>query len=172
MRALLTGVALAALVLTGCSPNGPDENGQATDADVSDDAADERSGPATPDTDPATPGDTDDDGTTDDASADADADAGGDAGDTGRAEPDTVEEVQVSIDDFFFDADAVTIGVGDTMTWTHDGRITHNVTARDGSFVSDNLGAGETFTHTFTEAGEFTYVCTLHGQMVATVTVG
>jgi plastocyanin len=79
--------------------------------------------------------------------------------------------VPVTIGDFFFEPDTLTVAVGDTVTWTHDGDITHNVTARDDSFVSDNLSSGETFTHTFAEAGSFEYRCTLHTQMIASVEV-
>lgn len=84
---------------------------------------------------------------------------------------DAAGEVTVSIGDFFFDPDELSVAVGDTVTWTHDGDITHNVTARDGSFASDNLASGETFAHTFAAAGSFEYRCTLHGQMIATIEV-
>lgn len=87
------------------------------------------------------------------------------------AAEDAPREVAVSIGDLFFEPDEVSVEVGDTVTWTHDGDLTHNVTSRDGSFASDNLASGETFTHTFTEAGDFAYRCTLHGQMIATLDV-
>ncbi len=87
------------------------------------------------------------------------------------AAEDAPSEVTVSIGDYFFEPDEVSVEVGDTVTWTHDGDITHNVTSRDGSFTSDNLVSGETFTHTFAEAGSFSYRCTLHGQMIATLDV-
>jgi plastocyanin len=89
----------------------------------------------------------------------------------GSDEPATAGETTVSIGDFFFEPEVTSVGVGDTVTWTHDGDLTHNVTSSDGSFASDNLGSGDTFDHTFETAGTFEYRCTLHGQMVATVEV-
>ena len=47
----------------------------------------------------------------------------------------------------------------------------HTVTANDGSFDSGNMNPGGTFTHTFTEAGSFAYICTYHHWMHGTVTV-
>lgn len=90
---------------------------------------------------------------------------------TGDDVSDDAGDIDVAIGDFFFDPEMTSVAVGDTVTWTHEGDITHNVTARDGSFASDNLRVGETFTHTFDTAGSFEYRCTLHGQMVATVEV-
>ncbi len=109
----------------------------------------------------------------DDVAPDA-ADAGPTASDTADPEPtpgDAANAVTVSIGDYFFEPDEVSLAVGDTVTWSHDGDLTHNVTATDGSFASDNLATGQTFTHTFAEAGSFEYRCTLHGQMIATLDV-
>jgi plastocyanin len=100
-----------------------------------------------------------DDATSDDAAATDDPDE------------EAATEATVTIGDFFFEADTLAVQTGDTVTWTHDGDITHNVTARDGSFVSENLASGETFTHTFTQADSFEYRCTLHNQMVASIEV-
>jgi plastocyanin len=99
-------------------------------------------------------------------SATSDEDAATDDPDEDAASASTV-----TIGDFFFEPNMLAVQVGDTVTWTHQGDITHNVTARDGSFVSENIASGETFTHTFAEAGSFEYRCTLHGQMLASIDV-
>jgi plastocyanin len=96
--------------------------------------------------------------------------------DVAQAEDDAAEDpaggdASVSIRDFRFDPETVSVTVGDTVTWTHEGDITHNVTAQDGSFASGDLVSGETFAHTFETAGAVGYVCTLHRQMIATVEV-
>jgi plastocyanin len=78
----------------------------------------------------------------------------------------------VTIVGFSFDPDTITVEVGDTVVWTNEDSARHNVTADDDSFVSDNLAEGETFRHTFEEAGTFDYVCTLHSGMTASVEVG
>jgi LPXTG-motif cell wall-anchored protein len=84
---------------------------------------------------------------------------------------------------FTFNPSAVTIHVGDTVTWQHDSSSTmHSVTADDGSFDSSPncpptcLGANSSFSHTFNTAGTFRYYCKIHGGpggagMSGTVTV-
>jgi plastocyanin len=48
----------------------------------------------------------------------------------------------------------------------------HTVTVGDGSFDSGALGEGEAFSQTFDTAGTFTYACSFHPAMTATITVG
>ena len=73
-----------------------------------------------------------------------------------------------------FEPATVTVSVGDTVEWTWEGF--HNVVADDGTFNSGEATDGGTFSHTFTEAGEFPYYCSVHGSaggngMAATVVV-
>ncbi len=77
----------------------------------------------------------------------------------------------VSIADFSFKAPAITVSVGTTVTWTNNDSTSHTVTADDGSFKSDPLGAGATFSQTFATAGTFAYHCTIHPTMTGSVTV-
>jgi len=85
--------------------------------------------------------------------------------------PSTSEQTAVTIKDFEFTPSAITIKVGDTVTWTNNGPSIHTVTADDGSFDSGDLSGGKTFSHTFQTAGTFAYHCSLHPFMKATVTV-
>ena len=88
----------------------------------------------------------------------------------------------VSIGDNFYNPSTVSIGVGESVTWTNDGSAPHTVTANDGSFDSSPncpssfdacMQPGETYTHTFDAAGTFGYFCKVHGQsMSGTVVVG
>jgi plastocyanin len=74
------------------------------------------------------------------------------------------------------------VSVGATVTWTNDDSQPHTVTSGvngqpDGRFDSSPnfnplLAPGQTFEHTFTEAGEYPYLCLLHPNMVGTVQVG
>ena len=82
-----------------------------------------------------------------------------------------VGDAQVNVVDFAFEPSSVTIPAGATVTWTNTGSRPHTVTADDGSFDSGNLAPGESFTHTFTEAGSISYHCNYHPNMVATVVV-
>ena len=76
----------------------------------------------------------------------------------------------VEIGDGFFGPSSLTVTVGDTVTWTNGDDSPHTVTA-DGAFDSGNIEPGQSFSHTFTEPGTFTYVCQYHDEMVATITV-
>jgi plastocyanin len=77
----------------------------------------------------------------------------------------------IEIGDGFFSPASLTVAVGDTVTWTNADDSPHTVTASGGAFDSGNLDAGQSFSHTFDEAGSFTYVCLYHDEMVATITV-
>jgi plastocyanin len=67
---------------------------------------------------------------------------------------------------------AMTVKVGQTITWTNQDSVDHNVTATAGaSFRSSNFGHGGTYKYTATKPGKIAYVCTLHPGMAATLTV-
>jgi len=78
---------------------------------------------------------------------------------------------QVTIKDFKFAPDSLTVSAGTTVTWTNQDSTQHTVTADDGSFDSGPLAQGGTFTHTFETAGTFSYHCNIHPNMKATITV-
>lgn len=76
----------------------------------------------------------------------------------------------------------ITVEVGDTVRWVWTGDNPHSVSAVTGGFNSHPGcsvatsgpcgGRGETFSHTFHRAGEFSYTCRFHlGSMVGTVVV-
>src|ERR1700756_5235990 len=78
---------------------------------------------------------------------------------------------QVTIDNFAFAPATLTVKVGSTVTWTNKDEEPHTVAASDGSFHSPGMGTGATFTHTFSTAGAFDYVCSIHPMMRGTVVV-
>jgi LPXTG-motif cell wall-anchored protein len=77
----------------------------------------------------------------------------------------------VTISDFKFAPSGVTVNVGDTVTWTNAGPTAHSATANDGSFDTGILDKGGSGSHTFSQAGTFSYICTPHPFMKGTVTV-
>lgn len=77
----------------------------------------------------------------------------------------------VSIDNFAFAPANLTVPVGSTVTWTNKDEEPHTVVANDGSFHSPGMGSQATFSYTFTKAGTFDYVCSIHPYMHATVVV-
>ena len=80
--------------------------------------------------------------------------------------------VAIKMQNIAFDPKAVTVKVGQKVTWTNDDSVDHNVTSQSGeSIKSDNFGKGGTFSFTPTKAGTIKYVCTIHPGMTATLTV-
>ncbi len=77
----------------------------------------------------------------------------------------------VAIADFSFAPATITINQGDTVTWTNNGPTPHSATADNGSFDTGIFPAGQSRTHTFNEAGSFSYFCTPHPNMRGTVVV-
>jgi LPXTG-motif cell wall-anchored protein len=81
----------------------------------------------------------------------------------------------VSIQDFFFDPDQLTVAPGTTVMWVNEGQAPHTVTSTDGKELdSATLQPGDTYTFTFDEgdAGEtYAYQCTIHPDMTASITV-
>ena len=70
-----------------------------------------------------------------------------------------------------FSINVLTVPVGTTVTWTNQDTTMHTVTAVDGSFDSGYYGEGESWSFTFTEAGEYEYYCIPHPWMRAKVIV-
>jgi plastocyanin len=93
-----------------------------------------------------------------------DDDDGGGGGGGGGAE--------VTMEGIAFNPATITIKTGDRVTWTNKDSVGHDVTGDD--FESGDpggIGNGDTFEHTFDEAGTFKYVCTVHPGMEGTVKV-
>ncbi len=61
-----------------------------------------------------------------------------------------------------FAPETVVVDVGDTVTWVNNGLGGHNARSTDGTFRSPNLTAGASFSHTFTAAGTYDYLCSIH----------
>ena len=85
------------------------------------------------------------------------------------------DEMTVSIQDFFFDPDQLSVAPGTTVTWVNEGQAPHTVTSTDGKELdSATLQPGDTYSFTFKEddAGEsYAYQCTIHPEMTASVMV-
>jgi LPXTG-motif cell wall-anchored protein len=77
----------------------------------------------------------------------------------------------VTIADFSFSPPSLTINQGDTVTWVNNGPTAHSATANNGSFNTGILKAGQSGSHTFSQAGTFSYFCQPHPFMKATIVV-
>jgi plastocyanin len=80
---------------------------------------------------------------------------------------------QVTISGFSFSA--LSVPVGTTVTWKNADSATHTATADSVSafqFDTGDIAAGATSRGvTFSQAGSFSYHCTYHSSMKATITV-
>ena len=81
------------------------------------------------------------------------------------------EEGAVQIADFAFAPPSITVAAGSTVIWTNGDSAGHTVTADDGSFTSETIANGTTFSQAFPDAGTFAYHCAIHPAMTATVVV-
>jgi plastocyanin len=70
-----------------------------------------------------------------------------------------------------FTQDRIEIAVGTTVRWTNNDQLQHTVTANDGSWDSALINPGGSWTHTFTQPGEFAFHCTPHPFMKGVVVV-
>ncbi len=77
----------------------------------------------------------------------------------------------VTIKNFAFGPATVNVSVGDTVTWTNQDGAPHTATANDGSFDTGQLTKGKSGSHTFSKAGTFAYICSVHPNMKGTVVV-
>jgi plastocyanin len=87
-------------------------------------------------------------------------------------EPPSGGGTTVSILNFAYAPPALTVASGTTVTWTNGDDVSHTATADDGnSFDSNLLGKAQAFQLTAPAPGTYTYHCTVHPFMKATLTV-
>jgi amicyanin len=77
----------------------------------------------------------------------------------------------VAISDFKFNPATLTVPVGATVTWTNQDEEPHTIAAKDGSFHSPGMDTHATYSFTFTTAGSYDYICSIHPFMTGTVVV-
>ena len=87
----------------------------------------------------------------------------------GSSPPSAPSTASVAILDRSFSPAAVTIAPGGTVSWANQSDRDHTVTGT--GFDSGIIDGGGRFSHTFPSAGTFSYVCELHSEMRASVTV-
>lgn len=82
------------------------------------------------------------------------------------------QSVTVPIRSFKFTPPDLTVNTGDTVKWVNEDQAPHNVTSKSGpaQFASDTLKKNQSYSYTFAAPGSYSYLCTIHPDMVATVT--
>jgi amicyanin len=78
----------------------------------------------------------------------------------------------VTIDNYAFSPASIKVTVGTTVTWTNQDPVDHTVTVDNGNGpMSMLISRGQSFSYTFGKAGTYSYHCTPHPYMKATVLV-
>jgi plastocyanin len=77
----------------------------------------------------------------------------------------------IQIKGFAFSPKELTVKVGTKVTWTNMDSAGHDVKAVDGSWGSDTLNNGQSFSKVFDKEGSYAYVCTFHAGMTGTIIV-
>jgi plastocyanin len=80
------------------------------------------------------------------------------------------EDTSVTIDNFTFAPAELTVKVGTTVTWTNHDDIPHTIVSA-GKFRSKTLDTDNSFSFTFTAAGDYKYFCSLHPHMTGMIKV-
>jgi len=80
------------------------------------------------------------------------------------------QDINVTIDNFTFTPPELNVKVGDTVTWTNHDDIPHTVVSA-GKFRSKTMDTDNSFSFTFTSAGDYKYFCSLHPHMTGMIKV-
>ena len=87
------------------------------------------------------------------------------------ASADKVTPKTVAIDGTTYQPSTLTVKVGESVTWQNKDPFPHTVTSKDAGFDSQSIAAGKSWHYKATRRGEFSYTCTLHPTMKATLRV-
>jgi plastocyanin len=78
----------------------------------------------------------------------------------------------VSIDNFTFTPQTLTVKAGTTVTWTNRDDIPHTVASASNAFnKSGALDTDDSYSFTFTTPGTYQYFCYIHPRMVGSIVV-
>jgi plastocyanin len=78
----------------------------------------------------------------------------------------------VSIDNFTFTPQKLTVKAGTTVTWINKDDIPHGIASSDNAFAkSKALDTDNSYSFTFTTPGTYAYFCYVHPHMTGTIVV-
>ena len=91
----------------------------------------------------------------------------------GTAAPAHAASHAVVIRQYAYSPPSLSVQQGDTVTWTNEDTVAHDVMVTSGpaSFHSPMLAKGQSWSFTFATAGSYGYVCSVHPDMTATISV-
>ena len=81
--------------------------------------------------------------------------------------------IAISIHNFAFGPQSITVHVGTTVAWTNqDPQPTHHTASADlGAFTTGSLAPGQSGAFTFTKPGRYAYHCAIHNYMTGVIVV-
>ena len=81
-------------------------------------------------------------------------------------------KTEVTIDNFSFSPNTLTLSVGATVTWINHDNVPHVVSSAGNQFKKSTvLKTGQTFSHTFMATGTYSYFCSIHPRMTGKIIV-
>ena len=95
-----------------------------------------------------------------------------DAGSSAASSSDTQTSASgtaISIKNFQYSPEPITVKVGATITVTNDDGTVHTLTADHDQFDTGDLDGGATATITIETPGTYAYHCTIHNYMTGTI---
>jgi 3',5'-cyclic-AMP phosphodiesterase len=90
---------------------------------------------------------------------------------TANTQQSATATAEVTIDNFTFRPQMLTVAVGTTVTWTNRDDIPHTVVSDNAVFKSKARDTDENFSYTFDKAGTYSYHCSIHPKMTGQVVV-
>jgi plastocyanin len=89
--------------------------------------------------------------------------------DTSSSANNGASDPTVTIQNFAFNPETITVSVGTTVTWVNEDSAPHIL--HSDLFTSNTMNKGDSFSYTFTTAGEVSYICNIHPSMTGKVVV-
>jgi len=79
----------------------------------------------------------------------------------------------VIIKNFAFAPQSMSVATGTKVTFINDDTVTHTATGTGTSALinSGDLAKGQSYSVTFTKAGTYSYICSIHPDMTGTIVV-
>jgi len=78
---------------------------------------------------------------------------------------------EVSVDNFTFGPETITVAANGTVTWVNHDDVPHVIASTDGLFRSKALDTDDKYSFTFAKPGTYQYFCTVHPKMVGKIIV-
>ena len=87
--------------------------------------------------------------------------------------PDQSAPARITIDNFSFKPNQLTVPAGTSVTWVNRDDVPHTATSKDNPMVFDSkaLDTDQSYSFTFIKPGVYGYFCKVHNHMTGTITV-